>query len=195
MMEVSAHQVTLLLRAWSEGEQGALEKLVPLVYDQLHRLAERYMAQERPGHTLQTTALVNEAYLRLVDSTQANWQNRAQFLAVCAQIMRRILVDWARTGQALKRGGEVRPPLELEEVVVVAKGSGPDLVALDDALKALAAVDPRKSQVVELRFFGGLGVEETAQVLKVSVETVTRDWRLAKRWLRRELSKGKQDGT
>jgi len=193
MMEVSAHQVTLLLRAWSEGEQGALEKLVPLVYDQLHRLAEHYMAQERPGHTLQTTALVNEAYLRLVDSTQANWQNRAQFFAVCAQIMRRILVDWARTRQALKRGGEVRP-LELEEVVVVAKGSGPDLVALDDALKALAAVDPRKSQVVELRFFGGLGVEETAQVLKVSAETVTRDWRLAKRWLRRELSKGKPDG-
>jgi len=193
MMEVSAHQVTLLLRAWSEGEQGALEKLVPLVYDQLHRLAEHYMAQERPGHTLQTTALVNEAYLRLVDSTQANWQNRAQFFAVCAQIMRRILVDWARTGQALKRGGEVRP-LELEEVVVVAKGSGPDLVALDDALKALAAVDPRKSQVVELRFFGGLGVEETAEVLKVSAETVTRDWRLAKRWLRRELSKGKPDG-
>jgi RNA polymerase sigma factor (TIGR02999 family) len=192
MMEASAHQVTLLLRAWSEGEQGALEKLVPLVYDQLHRLAERHMAQERPGHTLQTTALVNEAYLRLVDSTQADWQNRAQFFAVCAQIMRRILLDWARTRQALKRGGEVRP-LDLEEVVV-AEGSGPDLVALDDALKALAAVDPRKSQVVELRFFGGLGVEETAQVLKVSVETVTRDWRLAKRWLRRELSKGEQDG-
>jgi RNA polymerase sigma factor (TIGR02999 family) len=164
-----------------------------LVYDQLHRLAERYMAQERPGHTLQTTALVNEAYLRLVDSTQANWQNRAQFFAVCAQLMRRILVDWARARQALKRGGDVRP-LDLEEALVVAEGGGPDLVALDDALKALAAVDPRKSQVVELRFFGGLGVEETAGVLKVSVETVTRDWRLAKRWLRRELSRGKQDG-
>ena len=193
MKGVSAHEVTLLLRAWSEGEQGALEKLVPLVYDELHRLAERYMADERRGHTLQTPALVNEAYLRLVDSTQANWQNRAQFFAVCAQIMRRILVDWARTRQALKRGGDVRP-LELEEARVVAEGRVPDLAALDDALTALAAVDPRKSQVVELRFFGGLGVEETAEVLKVSVETVTRDWRLAKRWLRRELSKGKQDG-
>ena len=136
---------------------------------------------------------MNEAYVRLVDSTQANWQNRAQFFAVCAQLMRRILVDWARTRQALKRGGDVRP-LDLEEVLVVAEGGGPDLVALDDALKALAVVDPRKSQVVELRFFGGLGVEETAEVLKVSGETVTRDWRLAKRWLRRELSKGKQDG-
>jgi len=193
MKEVSAHEVTLLLRAWSEGEQGALDKLVPLVYDQLHRLAERYITDERRGHTLQTTALVNEAYLRLVDSTQANWQNRTQFFAVCAQIMRRILVDWARTRQALKRGGDVRP-LELEEARVVAEGRGPDLAALDDALTALAAVDPRKSQVVELRFFGGLGVEETAEVLKVSVETVTRDWRLAKRWLRRELSKGRQDG-
>ena len=193
MKGVSAHEVTLLLRAWSEGEQGALEKLVPLVYDQLHRLAERYMAQERPGHTLQTTALVNEAYLRLVDSTQANWQNRAQFFAVCAQLMRRILVDWARARQALKRGGDVRP-LDLEEALVVAEGGGPDLVALDDALKALAVVDPRKSQVVELRFFGGLGVKETAEVLKVSVETVTRGWKLAKSWLRRELSKANQDG-
>ena len=131
--------------------------------------------------------------MRLVDSTQANWQNRAQFFAVCAQLMRRILVDWARTRQALKRVGEVRP-VDLEEALVVTGGGGPDLVALDDALKALGAVDPRKSQVVELRFFGGLGVEETAGVLKVSVETVTRDWRLAKRWLRRELSKGNQDG-
>ena len=193
MMGSSAHQVTQLLQAWSEGNQGALEQLMPLIYDELHRLARHYMAQERPGHSLQTTALVNEAYLRLVDSAQPSWQNRAQFFAVCAQVMRRILVDWARSRQAIKRGGEMRP-LELEEALVVAAARGAHLVALDDALKALAAVDPRKTQVVELRFFGGLSVEETAEVLKVSVDTVMRDWRLAKSWLRRELGQEKARG-
>ncbi len=186
----SPHEITQLLRAWSEGEQGALEKLMPVVYDELHRLAQRYMAHERPDHTLQTTALVNEAYLRLVDSQAASWQDRAHFFGLCAQLMRRILVDWARSRHSLKRGGEVQP-LGLEEALVVSQewGAGADLAALDDGLKALAALDPRKSRVVELRFFGGLSVEETAEVLKVSAETVMRDWRLAKVWLRRELSR------
>jgi RNA polymerase sigma-70 factor, ECF subfamily len=193
MMESSAGQVTQLLQAWSEGEQGALEKLMPVVYHELHRMAQRYMVQERPGHTLQTTALVNEVYLRLVDSAHTSWQNRAQFFAVCAQAMRRILVDWARSRQAMKRGGEMRP-LQLDEALAVDVTPGKNLVALDEALKALAAVDPRKSQMVELRFFGGLSVEETAEVLKVSSETVLRDWRLAKRWLRREMRGEKQRG-
>jgi len=187
-MEPSAHEITRLLQAWSEGEQGALDQLVPLVYDELHQLAHHYMARERPGHTLQTTALLNEAYLRLVDSTKPSWQSRAHFFAVSAQVMRRILVDWARSRQAVKRGGEARP-LELEEALVVADAPGADLVVLDDALKALAALDPRKSAVVELRFFGGLSVEETAEVLKVSPETVMRDWKFAKSWLRRELQR------
>jgi RNA polymerase sigma factor (TIGR02999 family) len=193
MMGSSTHEVTQLLRAWSEGEQSALEKLIPLVYDELHRMAQRYMAQERPGHTLQTTALVNEVYLRLVDSAHTSWQNRAHFFAVCAQAMRRILVDWARSRQAMKRGGEI-PPLELDEAVVVAGTPGADLVALDEALKALAAVDPRKSQVVELHFFGGLSLEETAEILKISSDTVLRDWKFAKSWLRCELSGEKPDG-
>jgi len=187
-MEPSSHQVTQLLQAWSEGEEGALARLVPLVYAELHRLAQHYMAHERPGHILQTTALVNEAYLRLVDTAQANWRSRAHFFGACAQVMRRILVDWARSRQALKRGGEVRP-LELEEALVVAAEPGADIVALDDALSALAALDCRKGQVVEMRFFGGLSVEETAAVLKTSPETVMRDWKFAKSWLRRELSK------
>jgi RNA polymerase sigma factor (TIGR02999 family) len=190
MMGSSTDEVTQLLRAWNEGEQSALEKLIPIVYNELHRMAQRYMAHERPTHTLQTTAMVNEAYLRLVDSTQASWHDRAHFFAVCAQLMRRILVDWARSRQAKKRGGEVRH-LELEEALVVAEAPGVDFVALDDALKALAAMDLRKSQIVELRFFGGLSVEEAAEVLKVSPETVMRDWKLAKGWLRRELGKGK----
>jgi RNA polymerase sigma factor (TIGR02999 family) len=192
-MDASAHEITRLLQAWSEGEQSALERLIPLVYRELHRLARHYMAGQRPGHTLQTTALLNEAYLRLVDSPHLGWQNRAHFFAASAQVMRCILVDWARSRQALKRGGEVRP-LELEEALVIADAPGADLVALDDALKALAALDPRKSEVVELRFFGGLSVEETAKVLKVSPETVMRDWKSAKSWLRRELSKEKPVG-
>jgi len=189
----STSQVTQLLRAWNEGDQSALEKLMPIVYDELRRMARRYMAYERPGHTLQTTALVNEAYVRLVDSAHANWQNRIHFFAVCAQAMRRILVDWARSRQAMKRGGELRP-LQLDEALAVNEVQDVDLIALDEALKTLAAVDPRRSQVVELHFFGGLSLEETAEVLKVSDDTVLRDWKLAKSWLRCELSGKKLDG-
>jgi len=192
-MEPSPHEITRLLQAWSEGEQGALERLVPLVYEELHRLAHRYMVRERPGYTLQTSALLNEAYLRLVDTAKPSWQNRTHFFAVSAQVMRRILVDWARSRHALKRGGEA-PPAELEKALVVADESGADLVALDDALKVLAALDPRKGEVVELCYFGGLSVEETAEVLKVSPETVMRDWQFAKSWLRRELRKETRRG-
>jgi RNA polymerase sigma factor (TIGR02999 family) len=184
----SGPQLTQLLRAWSEGDQGALEQLVPLVYEELHRLARRYMADERPGHTLQATALVNEAYLRLASTEPAGFRDRAHFFAVSARVMRRILVDWARSRQAQKRGSDV-PALELEEnLAVSAAASGDDLVAIDDALKTLAVFDSRKSQIVELRFFGGLSVKETAVVLKVSEETVRRDWNLAKSWLRAELT-------
>ena len=186
-MQPGSGQITQLLQSWNQGDQGAIEKLVPLVYDELHRLAQRYMSDEQPGHTLQTTALVNEAYLRLVHSAHANWESRTHFFGVCAQVMRRILVDWARSRQALKRGGEVRA-LDLHEALAVAKQPGTDLVAVDEALTALSAVDPRKGQVVELRFFGGLSVKETAEVLRVSVETVVLDWRFAKSWLLRELS-------
>ncbi|MGA2275936.1 MAG: sigma-70 family RNA polymerase sigma factor [Bryobacteraceae bacterium] len=193
-MDPSTHQVTYLLRAWGEGEQGALDELVPLVYQEMHRLAQVYMSRERSSHTLQTTALVNEAYLRLVDTTQASWQNRAHFFAICANVMRRILVEWARSRQALKRGGAAAP-LELVESLVVAEGPGRDLVALDDALKDLSALDARKGKVVELRFFGGLSVEETAEALKISPETVMRDWKFAKSWLRRELGKEKPVAT
>jgi len=186
MREPPSHDVTHLLQAWSEGDQGALDQLMPLVYNELHRLAERYMAGERPGHTLQTTALVNEAYLRLVDVKQVSWQNRAHFFAVSAQFMRRILVEFARSRHALKRGAEA-PPVSLDEAGEVSLERAADLVALDDALKALAAMDPRRSRVVELRYFGGLSVEETAEVLKVSANTVMHDWKLAKAWLLREL--------
>ncbi len=192
-MEPSAHEVTRLLQAWSEGDQSALDRLIPLVYQELHRLAHHYMVRERSGHTLQTTALLNEAYVRMVDSAKPSWQSRTHFYAVSAQVMRRILVDWARSRQALKRGG-LEQPIELDEDLVVADAPGADLVSLDDALKALAAIDPRKSEVVELRFFGGLSVEETAEVLKVSPETVMRDWKFTKSWLRRELSKEKPVG-
>lgn len=186
--ESSPRQVTQLLRAWGEGDECALDSLMPLVYDELRRTAKRYMTHERPGHTLQTTALVNEVYLRLVDTARTSWHDRAHFFAVCAQMMRRILVDWARSRQAMKRGAGAAS-LELEEALVVAEAPVAGLVALDEALKALAAVDARKGQTVELRFFGGLSVEETAEVLKVSPETVMRDWKLAKSWLRRELNR------
>ena len=190
VMTSSTHQVTHLLRAWGEGEQSALDELVPLVYQEMHRLAQVYMSRERSGHVLQTTALVNEAYIRLVDTTKASWQNRSHFFAICANVMRRILVEWARSRQALKRGGAA-VPLELVESLVVADEPGQDLVALDDALKDLSGLDPRKGKVVELRFFGGLSVEETADALKISCETVMRDWKFAKSWLRRELAKEK----
>ena len=189
----STSQVSQLLRAWNEGDESALERLMPIVYDELHRMAHHYMAHHRPGHTLQSTELVNEVYLRLVDSEHANWQNRIHFFAVCAQAMRQILVDWARSRQAMKRGGEVRPP-QLGEALAVTEAQDVDLIALDEALKSLAAVDPRRSQVVELHFFGGLDLEETAEVLKVSSDTVLLDWKLAKSWLRCELSGEKLDG-
>src|ERR1039458_4756801 len=166
-------EISTLLRAWSNGDQSALERLTPIVFDELHRLARRYMNRERPGHSLQTAALVNEAYMRLVDYERMQWQNRAHFFAVSAQLMRRILVDHARRHN-LKRGGGVEH-VALEEAAIVGGGQGPDLVALDDAMNALARIDPRKVQVVEMRFFGGLGVEETAEVLKVSTITVKRD--------------------
>lgn len=180
------HEVTRLLLAWSDGDQAALEKLVPLVYDELHRLAGHYMSGERPGHTLQTTALVNEAYLRLVEWRQVRWQNRAHFFGVAAQVMRRVLVDFARARRSARRGGEVRR-VTLAEAVVVSDERGADSIALDEALEALAAIDPRKSRVVELRYFGGLSVEETAEVLKVSPRTVMREWSFAQAWLHREL--------
>ncbi|HVO78534.1 MAG TPA: sigma-70 family RNA polymerase sigma factor [Candidatus Bathyarchaeia archaeon] len=187
MTDASEHEVTRLLQAWSNGDERALEKLIPLVYDELHRLARRYMAGERSGHTLQTSALVNEAYLRLVDAQRLNWQNRAHFFGVSAQLMRRILVDFARSRRSLKRGGDTLT-VSLEEGSIVSRARGADVVALDDALKTLAAMDARRSRVVELRFFGGLSAEESAEVLKVSPETVLHDWKLAKVWLLRQLS-------
>ncbi|MGD9902491.1 MAG: sigma-70 family RNA polymerase sigma factor [Vicinamibacterales bacterium] len=181
--------VTDLLLAWRGGDERALDRLVPLVHAELLRLARRQMNRERARHTLQTTALVNEAYLRLVDLSRVQWQDRSHFFAMAARVMRRVLVDHARARRQQKRGGGVRPaPLDLSPEVAVERGD--DLVALDDALQTLAVVDPRKAQVVELRFFGGLSVEETAQALAVSVETVGRDWRLAKLWLLRELGRG-----
>ena len=188
MAAISPREITQLLLAWSSGEQNALQKLAPLVYAELHRLAHHYMAGERPGHTLQPTALVNEAYLRLIDSSHVRWQNRAHFFAISAQLMRRILVDFARSRGYYKRGGKARR-ISLDEAPPIASERSADLVALDEAMSALAAFDDRKSRVVELRYFGGLSVEETAEVLKVSPETVMRDWRLAKVWLQRELSR------
>jgi RNA polymerase sigma-70 factor (ECF subfamily) len=184
----SQQNVTQLLQAWRLGDSGALDKLIPLVYEELHRLARRYMGRENTGHTLQPTALVNEAYMRLLDARQVEWQNRAHFFAVSAQMMRRILVDFARSRHNLKHGGDaVQVPLD--EAIVSAEPSA-DLVALDEALKTLAMLDPRQAQVVELRYFGGLSIEETAEVLDVSAGTVRRDWSIAQAWLHRELSRG-----
>ncbi|HLK66812.1 MAG TPA: sigma-70 family RNA polymerase sigma factor [Bryobacteraceae bacterium] len=192
-MERGDH-ITQLLQSWSQGNQAAMEELMPLVFDELHRVARHYMSGERPEHTLQTTALVNETYLRLVSSEGANWEGRTHFFGVCAQMMRRILVDWTRSRQALKRGGAARA-LDLDdEALAVAAHPGTDLVALDDALNALSAIDPRKGRVVELRFFGGLSVKEAAEILGISPETVQRDWKMAKSWLRRELNGGSRRG-
>jgi RNA polymerase sigma-70 factor (ECF subfamily) len=191
-LEPAMDDVSALLRAWSDGDQSALDRLTPIVYDELRRLARRYMKRERPGHSLQTTALVNEAYMRLVDYERMHWQDRAHFFAVSAQLMRRILVEHARRHN-LKRGGDVQH-VSLEEAAVVGGGQDTDMVVLDDAMNALARIDPRKVQVVEMRFFGGLSVEETAEVLKVSTVTVKRDWRAAKLWLYRELTGGTTDG-
>jgi len=183
----SPKEITRLLAAWGDGDESALSDLTPLVYEELHRLAHHYMSGERVGHTLQTTALVNEAYLRLIDWKNVRWQNRAHFFAVSAQLMRRILVDFARTRGYQKRGGGARP-VTLDDAALVADDNGTDMVALDEALTALAELDARQSRVVELRFFGGLSVEETAEVLKISPGTVRRDWSLARAWLHRELA-------
>jgi len=178
---------TELLLAWGRGEQRAFDQLVPLVYDELHRLARGHMARERPDHTLQASGLVHEAYVRLVELKEMRWQNRAHFFAMAARVMRRILVDNARARRNEKRGGGV-PKVTLEEALLVSSGPGADLVALDEALTALEVLHPRKSQVVELRYFAGLSLEETADALAVSIDTVKRDWRFAKLWLFSELS-------
>jgi RNA polymerase sigma-70 factor, ECF subfamily len=178
---------TELLLAWGRGETRAFDQLVPLVHHELHRLASRYMARERPDHTLQASALVNEAYVRLIRLKHIRWQDRAHFFAMSARVMRRILVDFARARRNQARGGGV-PKVSLDEALIVSSGRKQDLVALDDALVALEAVHPRKSQVVDLRFFGGLSLEETAEALQVSIDTVKRDWRFAKLWLLRELN-------
>jgi RNA polymerase sigma factor (TIGR02999 family) len=187
MPEALGHEITELLRAWRQGDEQALEKLTPQVYRELHRAAQRCMARERGGHTLQTTALINELYLRLSDLKLIDWQNRAHFFALCARQMRRILTDQARARHSHKRGG-LAQTVSLDVVPAVAPEPSADLVAVDDALDRLAKVDERKGRVVEMRFFGGLSVEETAEVLKVSPETVARDWKLAKAWLLREMS-------
>ena len=186
----SQQELTGLLRAWRAGDEKALEKLTPLVYSELHRVAANYMAGERSQHTLQTTALINEVYLRLGAFQSVDWQNRAQFFGICAQLMRRILVDFARSHRSQKRGGGVAA-LQLDEALVVPREHDVDLVALDEALNELAETDSRKCRVVELRFFAGLSAKETAHVLQVSVETVMRDWRLAKAWLLRQLEQPK----
>src|SRR5215471_10858556 len=186
-------EVTGLLQAWGGGDEEALQKLMPLVYEQLHAAARRCMAGERPGHTLQTTALIHETYLRLVDIRKVKWQDRAHFLAVCAQLMRRILIDFARSRGYQKRGG-AEAHVDFDEALTVTAQPDANLVALDDALNRLAEVDERKSRVVELRFFGGLTVKETAEVMKLSSDTVMRDWKLAKVWLLRELRGGAPDG-
>lgn len=179
-------ETTELLRAWAGGERGALDRLTPRVYDELRKIAGHFMQGERPGRTVQTTALVHEAYLKLIDITNVDWQHRAHFFAIAAQIMRRILLDQARHRVAAKRGGAA-PRVNLDQVPDTGFGRARELIALDDALNALAQVDPRKAQVIELRFFGGLSVEETSEVLKVSPDTVMRDWRLARAWLLAEL--------
>ena len=184
----SSQELTHFLLAWRQGEKEALNKLIPVIYEELRRIAHSYIHGERKGHTLQTTALVNEAYLRLLDCSRVNWQNRAHFLAVSAQLMRRILIDYARSRGYQKRGGAMER-ITLTESQIVSEGRDPDLLELDEALHALAAVDARKCQVVELRFFGGLTAEETAEVLGVSPDTVLRDWKLARTWLAREMKK------
>jgi RNA polymerase sigma-70 factor (ECF subfamily) len=187
MSNATPKSVTQLLVAWSDGDQSALDQLVPLVHGELRRLARSYMRGERQGHTLQTTALVNEAYLKLVDQKHVRWQNRAHFLAIAAQLMRRILVDYARRRQYRKRGGDALQ-VSLADAELLSDERTPDLMALDEALVSLAEIDPRRSQVVELRFFGGLNIEETAEILKVSPTTVERDWTTAKAWLYQRIN-------
>ena len=188
-MGIPPQEVTRLLHAWVRGDPAALDRLIPVVYDELHRLAHIYMTRERPGHTLQSSALVNEAYLRLVDAGPVEWKNRTHFFAISASVMRRILVDFARAHGSRKRWGNAHQ-VAFEEGMIAAPGRNRDLIALDDALQALAAIDPREARVVELRFFGGLSAEETAEVLKISSKTVLREWEHAKVWLQRELTRG-----
>jgi RNA polymerase sigma factor (TIGR02999 family) len=188
------HDITQLLRAWGEGDQSALERLTPLVYQELRSLARRRMSRENEGHTLQATALIHEVYLRLVEFQTMQWQDRAHFFAVCARLMRRILIDFARSHDSLKRGGNDRK-LTLEEGLIVSADVPAQLLDLEYALTKLAQDDPRKSSVVELRFFGGLTVKETAEVLKVSPDTVMRDWSMARAWLLREMDEGERHAT
>jgi len=193
-MTPTSHEVTQLLLAWSEGDKQALDRLVPLVYDELRRLAQSYMRRERANQTLQTTALINEAYLRLIDANRVKWQNRAHFFGVASRVMRQILVTIAREHGAQKRGGGAEQ-VSLDEAMMIDEGRDEDLVALDEALVALAQFDARKAQVVEMRFFGGLTEDEIGAALDVSTETVRRDWRLARSWLRRRLGGEQSDGT
>jgi len=186
-LSLPPHEITQLLAEWTNGNQEALDKLYPLVYDELRRIARRYMSRERKGHTLQTTALINEAYLRLVEQRNVHWANRAHFFAIAAQIMRRILIDYARRYEYAKRGAGAQR-VSLDEVAFVAKERARELLLLDEALNRLVTVDTRRSRVVELRFFGGLENEEIAEVLKISPNTVTRDWHMARAWLYKELS-------
>ena len=192
MPEPTPHEVTQLLLAWSEGDKAALDQLMPLVYAELRRLAKSYMRRERAGQTMQTTALIHEAYLRLVDADRVRLENRGHFFAAASRLMRQVLVDLAREHGSRKRGGAALQ-VSLDEAMVVSKQRDEGLLALDEALNALAQIDPRKSRMVELRFFGGLSVEETAEALGVSVETIHRDWRLAKSWLLRRLRGGRLD--
>jgi len=191
-MSAGSTDVTLLLRAWTRGDRAALDRLTPLVYDQLHRLAAGYMRKEQPGHSMQATALVNEAYVRLVNAREVGWNDRVHFFAVCAQIMRRILVDHARRRASVKRGGRAERQdhasgPNLDELPASDTDRAAELCALDDALVGLTQLDPRRAKVIELRFFGGLSVEETAEFLHVSPQTVMRDWKIARAWLTREL--------
>ena len=188
----SREAVTQVLQEWNQGEPNAAERLMPLVYEELRRLARHYLQRERPDHTLQATGLVHEAYLRLVDQNSTTWQNRAQFFGVSAQIMRRVLVDHARAHQAVKRGG-VREKLQFDEALAPSDERAVDLIALDEALQELVTFDLRKSRIVEMRFFGGLSMEEIGEVLDISPRTIRREWRVAKAWLRREIIKGETD--
>ena len=187
MVEPDAHELTELLLAWGDGDEGALDRLAPLVHAELHRLAKRYMSRERPDHLLQTSALINEAYLRLIDWKAVRWQNRAHFFGVAAQMMRRILVDFARRRPRVDKGVEAHN-IALDDALTITAEKDADLLALDEALQGLAEIDQRKSRIVELRFFGGLSVDETAEVLKIAPVTVIREWNKAKAWLYRELA-------
>src|SRR6266542_6973763 len=187
LMTIALHQVTRLVKKWSDGDETALEQLIPLVHDELHRLAHQHMLREGPGHILQTSALINEAYMRLVDQPQIRWENRTHFFGIAARLMRRILVDEARKRNSAKRGGRLIQ-VSLDEAAAISQVQAANVVALDDALKSLETVDARQSEIVELRFFGGLSIDETAEVLKVSPGTVMRDWTFARAWLKNEMS-------